>query len=224
MSEEMPRNMIAGAQEEAPTRDDAAIEAEWLANNVPHERLELHWRYANGSVQLYERRLRSLPAHGVGPALCSYLRTRLEWLCDNKLRAQPNGMAVVTVETNGDVDIQLADAVALPQLGEANLIWDDDTLTGADVSGALFVRTSDELVIVSEEPLRDACETFAQDLSVTLAKSLGYSIAERDVQRNELASAEIALVNDELGLVVLDGHAGAYTQKLTACFDKLWSK
>ena len=224
MSEEMPRNMIAGAQEETPARDDAAVEAEWLANNVPHERLELHWRYANGSVQLYERRLRSLPAHGVGPALCSYLRTRLEWLCDNKLRAQPNGMAVVTVETNGDVDIQLADAAPLPQLSEADLTWDGDTLTGADVSGALFVRMGDELVIISTEPLHDACETFAQDLSVTLAKSLGYSIAERKVERGELAGAELALVNDELGLLVLDGHADQYTDKLAACFDKLWSK
>lgn len=224
MSEEMPRNVIAGAQEEAPARDDAALEAEWLANNVPHERLELHWRYANGSVQLYERRLRSLPAHGVGPALCSYLRTRLEWLCDNKLRAQPNGMAVVTVETNGDVDIQLADAASAPQLTDANLTWDGDSLAGADVPGALFIRTGSELVIVSEGPLRDACETFAQDLANTLAASLDYSVTERSVQREELAEAEVALVNDELGLVVLDGHDGPYTQKLNACFDKLWSK
>lgn len=224
MSEEMPRNMIAGAQEEAPVRDDAALEAEWLANNVPHERLELHWRYANGSVQLYERRLRSLPAHGVGPALCSYLRTRLEWLCDNKLRAQPNGMAVVTVETNGDVDIQLAEAAPVPQLADTDLTWDGNTLAGANTPGALFVRAGDELAVVTVEPLRDACEAFAQDLSNTLAASLGYSIVERPIQRNELADAEIALVNDELGLVVLDGHDGPYTQKLSACFDKLWSK
>lgn len=224
MSQEIPRNVIEGAEEQRPVRDDAAKEAEWLANNVPAERLELRWRYENGIMQLAERRLRSLPAYGVGPALCSYLRTRLEWLCDNKLRLQPSGVAAVTVETNGDVDIQLAGAQAAPELTEADLQWEDGVLTGASTAGALFVHTGDDLVVVGEKPLRGACETFARDLSETLAKSLGYEIADRQITRDDIAKAEVALVSDELGLVVLKGHEGAYTQKLTACFDKLWSK
>ena len=97
MTEPIPRNKINTAEQPA-ARDDAALEAEWLANNVPAQRLELRWRYESAAVQLYERRLRSLSAYGVGPALRSYLRTRLEWFCDNKLYAQPRGTVVVIVD------------------------------------------------------------------------------------------------------------------------------
>ena len=223
MTEEIPRNLIKTAG--APSkRDDAAIEAEWLANNVPTERLELHWRYESGVIQLYERRLRSLPSYGIGPALRSYLRTRLEWFSDNKLYAQPRGIIKVIVETNGDVDVQLGDAIEIPQLSDCDLTWEDGTLAGANVPGTLFVHMGDELVVVSAQPLRDACETFAADLVNTLSRALGYTVVDREVAQEDIADAEIALVNESMGLIVLEGHAGAVTSKLTQCFEKLWSK
>ena len=222
MSQDIPRNMIKTAAD-APVRDDAALEAEWLANNVPAERLELHWRYESGAVQLYERRLRSLAAYGVGPALRSYLRTRLEWFCDNKLYAQPRGIVVVTVETNGDVDMRLAAPVEAPVLGEADLVWRGDELEGARIEGTLFARCGERLAVLAPQPLRDACECFAADLTQTLAHSLGYQLSHEPVTRTELPSCELLLVNEELGDLLIPGHEGPYTEKMRACFSKLWS-
>ncbi|MGN0073325.1 MAG: hypothetical protein ACI36W_05990 [Coriobacteriales bacterium] len=222
MSQDIPRNKIKTAAS-APVRDDAALEAEWLANNVPAERLELHWRYESGVVQLYERRLRSLAAYGVGPALRSYLRTRLEWFCDNKLYAQPRGIVVVTVETNGDVDMQLGDPAERPLLSDSDLLWNGDELSGAQLDGTLFARCGDRLAILGSGPLRDACECFAADLSKTLAHSLGYQLSQLAVTRSELSSCELLLVNEELGELPFRGHEGPYVEKMRSCFNKLWS-
>lgn len=223
MTDEMPRNLIQGAGQPEQL-DEAELEKRWLTENVPSERLELHWRYESGSVQLYDRRLRSLAAYGVGPALRSYLRTRLEWFCDNKLFAQPRGIVVVTVETNGDVDMKLGEPVAATKLGEGNLVWEDGTLKGADIDGALFVRVGDEVMILSAGNLRDACESFAADLIGVLSKSMGYTVVERPVTKDELPSCELLFVNEELGEIAVDGHDGPFVQKLVECFGKLWSK
>ena len=52
MTEPIPRNKINTAEQPA-ARDDAALEAEWLANNVPAERLELRWRYESAAVLVH---------------------------------------------------------------------------------------------------------------------------------------------------------------------------
>ena len=222
MTEPIPRNKI-NTTEQPAARDDAALEAEWLANNVPAERLELRWRYESAAVQLYERRLRSLSAYGVGPALRSYLRTRLEWFCDNKLYAQPRGTVVVIVETNGDVDMRLDEPAAAPVLTEGQLLWDGDALAGCALPGTLFARCGDRLTLLGPEPLRDACECFAADLSQTLARSLGYELSPEPVLRSDLASCELVLVNEELGHIVFEGHGGPFADKIGACFAKLWA-
>lgn len=223
MTEEMPRNLIQAANQPEQVDQDE-LERRWLAENVPANRLELHWRYENGSVQLSERRLRSLAAYGVGPALCSYLRTRLEWFCDNKLYAQPSGIVVVIVETNGDVDMKLDTRVPAPSLTEEDLLWESGKLVGASIPGTLLARMGNELVIVNKNGLRDACESFAVDLAETLAKSMGYGVADRPVAKEDLSSCELFFVNDEVGELVVSGHEGPLTAKLSQCFDKLWSK
>ena len=223
MAEEMPRNLIHAAGEPQQI-DEEQLEKEWLANNVPNTRLELHWRYESGAVQLYDRRLRSLAAYGVGPALRSYLRTRLEWFCDNKLYAQPRGIVVVIVETNGDVDMKLGESVAVPALGEGDLVFEGGCLTGANVPGAVFARKGDKLYIVASDGLRDACESFAADLAKTLAKSLGYTVVDEPFSKDEFVGAELLLVNEEFGEAVVEGHNGPFTDKLLECFGKLWSK
>lgn len=223
MAEEMPRNLIHTAGEPQHV-DEEQLEREWLANNVPAERLELHWRYESGAVQLYDRRLRSLAAYGVGPALRSYLRTRLEWFCDNKLYAQPRGIIITVVETNGDVDMKLGEPVAAPALGEENLVFENGELAGASVPGALFARKDGKLHIIASDGLRDACESFAADLAKTLAKSLGYAVVDEPFAEGDLEGAELLLVNEEFGEAVVEGHGGPFTDKLLECFDKLWSK
>lgn len=226
MSQEIPRNLIASSEsaDERPIRDDAALEAEWLSNNVPSERLELHWRYASSSIQLFERHLRSLPLYGVGPALCSYLRTRLEWFSDNKLRQQTTGLLVVTVETNGDVDVRLDKLPPAYSLSFDDLVWEDGTLLGVNKKGILFVRCGSKVAVFGEQPLRDACESFAFDLVNTLAHSFGYEIdRSASLTMSDLNGSEVCFVSDEDGFVVLAGHGGELSDKLSACFDKLWA-
>lgn len=226
MTQDIPRNLIAGidSADSRPTRDDAALEAEWLSKNVPSERLELHWRYASSSIQLFERHLRSLPLYGVGPALCSYLRTRLEWFSDNKLCQQPTGILVVSVESNGDVDVELNELPSAYSPTLDDLVWDNGRLLGADRKGALFVRSGSVVSVYGGFPLRDACETFAFDLVKTLAHSFGYEVDENfSLAKSDLSDAEIFFVSDEDGLAVFDGHGGELSEKLTSCFDKLWS-
>lgn len=218
---DMPRNLM----EEAPQgneRDDAALEAQWLANNVPAEPLELRWRYANGSIQLFERHLRSLSNYGIGPALRSYLRTRLEWLSDNKLYERPNGVIVVSVEPNGDVDARLDEAQPVPRLTDADLRFEGGVLRGASVAGSVWVYADDAVACTtSGEEMKGATETFARDL----VKTLGYAAGDEAALHQEaLANAEILLVNDEFGAVAFEGHEGAFTEKMQACFEKLWAR
>ena len=213
MSEEMPRNLVG--DEARPQRDDAAKEAEWLANNVPAGGLELRWRYANRNIQLFERHLRSLGNYNVGPALRSYLRTRLEWLNDNKVYERPEGIVVVTIAENGDVDAYLREADPAPQLSV-------DALDGFD--GSVWVLTGGKLYCTpAAAEMRGACETFAKDLAVTLARAQGYEYVGEPYAGALPAEAEVFAVNDEFGLIPVT-NAGALSAKVQACFDKLWAQ
>ena len=213
MSEEMPRNVIKQAEE--PVRDDAAKEAEWLANNVPAGGLELRWRYANRNIQLFERHLRSLANYNVGPALRSYLRTRLEWLGDNKVYQQPEGVIVVTIAENGDVDAYLEQASEAPQLSFGEL---------SSFSGTVWALVEGKLYCSPEvAAMKGACETFAKDLATTLASAQGYEFVGAPFAGELPESAEVFAVSDEFGFVGVANPA-ALSAKMQACFDKLWSQ
>ena len=213
VSEQMPHNMIEGA--ERPVRDDAAKEAEWLAANVPAGGLELHWRYASRNIQLFERHLRSLANYGVGPALRSYLRTRLEWLKDEKLFERPEGIVVVTVAPNGEVDAYLDDATPVPALSLGDLAAFDGTVWTLSEGVLCCTPAHDEM--------RGACETFARDLAKTLATSLGYEYVGTPLEGEVPAEAEVFAINDEFGLIPV-ANAAELTAKMVECFDKLWAQ
>lgn len=225
---QMPRNLVHGSAPEPepePERDDAALEARWLAENLPAEPLQLRWRYNNRTIQLYERHLRSFVNYRIGPALRSYLRTRLEWVNDNKLWEKPSGVIVVDVDPGGDVDVTLADAEPAPTLTVVDLRFEDGALAGASVPGSLWVRplgTGAVHCVPGLDKLKGASETLVRDLTTTL----GYELAEGTVSKAEVEAegTETLLVNDEFGILVIEGHEGSFTAKMQSCFEKLWSQ
>ncbi len=213
--EEMPRNLVgaSGLQEEEPSDE------ELLAANMPSEPITFRWRYTNKSIQLYERHLRSLREYGIGSPLQAWMRSRLEWVADNKLSEKPNGVIVIDVDPQGDVDINLQDQVEVPQFCDDDLLWEDDILAGCKIDGSLWF-CQDGSISHSPKNLKGACETFARDL----IKTFGYQFKDLQFSKSEMTGAEIFIVNDEFGIVPCLGHEDKITAKLQECFDKLWSK
>ncbi len=204
--EMMPRNLVGEAAEAAATGMSeeelaAAREAAFIAN-LPEEKLELRWRYANRNIQLYERRLRSLANYGCGSALRAWMRSRLEWVYDNKLFEQPEGVIVISIDPEGDVQIDLAPTAEAPQLPAAEL----QQIPNATIWTA-------EAGQFTHEPaqLKSAIDTFTLDLLTTLAAKLPQ---ER----------EVFATTDEHGLIPSTDAAGELTQKLQACFQRLWAQ
>lgn len=180
-------------------------EEEWRARNLPSEKLEFRWRYTNKTIHLYERRLRSLGAFNIGPAVQAWIRSRLEWMRDNKLYEVPDGVLVLTIDPEGDVDVQMEALSEVPEIGSAE---------AAGTAGTLWVARGGKLH--PAEPPRQAADTFARDLVTTL----GYEIVDEPLDEQ---GAELFAVSDEFGIVPVGGTQGPVTEKLAECFEKLWT-
>ncbi len=211
----MPRNLVGTNTQQK----DEPSDEELLAMNMPSEPITFRWRYANKNIQLYERHLRSLRDYGIGSPLQAWMRSRLEWVSDNKLVEKPNGVIVIDVDPQGDVDIELQDQVGAPHFCEDDLIWEDGKLAGCKLHGSLWSCEDGTLVHVPSG-LKGACETFARDLM----KTLNFQLEEGTLSKEALSEAEVFIVDDEFGIVACAGHEGKLCDKLKACFDKLWSK
>ena len=199
---QMPHNIIGNANGDklkTAASGEGISEEEWRAKNLPAEKLTLRWRYANKEIQLYERRLRSLRAYNVGPAVQAWVRSRLEWVRDNKLYEKPNGVIVLTIDPEGDVDIQLEELKA-PYRGCEGTMW---VASGSQLSA-----------VCPDGELKNAADTFVRDL----ASTLGYTVSCVDAPPQPLDQAFV--VSDEFGVVaMIEGEA---SKKMRACFDKLW--
>lgn len=210
--ETMPFNKI-GTDEPATLADlaesEGISEAEWRARNLPAFELEFRWRYANKKIPLYERRLRSLREFNIGPAVQAWVRSRLEWVVDNKLYEMPDGVISLSIDPEGVVDIKQEERAEAP-------VFMHEQLEADEAPGTLwFARNG--IVHCTEEP-REAADTFVRDL----VKTLGY---ELEIGRPEtLEGTEIFAISDEFGIVVCEGTAGDVTNKLAECFEKLWSQ
>ena len=102
----IPYNKVGNEKPETiadVAESEGISEEEWRAQNLPASVLEFRWRYTNKTIHLYERRLRSLAAFNVGPAVQAWVRSRLEWVRDNKLYEMPDGVIVLTVDPEGMV-------------------------------------------------------------------------------------------------------------------------
>ena len=202
----IPYNKVGNARPETvadAAESDGISEEEWRAQNLPASKLEFRWRYTNKTIHLYERRLRSLSAFNVGPAVQAWVRSRLEWVRDNKFYEMPDGLLVLTIDPEGMVDIQQE---TLPQAPAS--------LDAADAPGTLWAARDDRL-FVAEQP-RHAADTLVRDLATTL----GYELVIGELP---LDSDELFAVSDEFGILPVDKTQGPVTEKLAECFDKLWT-
>lgn len=199
--EAIPYNKVGtGASEDAAgaAERDGISEEEWRAQNLPASKLEFRWRYTNKTIHLYERRLRSLGLFNVGPAVQAWVRSRLEWVRDNKFYEMPDGVIVLTIDPEGMVDIQQEELPPLPQ----------------EVPGTLW-SVRDGVLRTAEEP-RHAADTLVRDLATTLGHEVEWAPASTD-------DDEAFVVSDEFGIVPVGGADGPVTQRLVECFDKLWT-
>ncbi len=108
----MPRNVVAGAAVGGKTggpKLPQLSEEQWRAHNMPASRLVVRWGYRNGQVQLLNRRMRNLAERNVGPAMCAWIRERVDWEAANRLRERPDGAIVVDVDPAGEgsVDVRV---------------------------------------------------------------------------------------------------------------------
>lgn len=211
VKEAIPYNKVGNEKLET-VADVAASEGiseeEWRAQNLPASKLEFRWRYTNKAIHLYERRLRSLAAFNVGPAVQAWVRSRLEWVRDNKLYEIPDGVIVLTVDPEGMVEVQLEKLRPAPQFTRA-------MLDAGELPGTLWIAKGDELY--TEAPSNHAADTFVRDL----AKTLGYTLIQGELAPDD--GAEVFAVSDEFGIVPVEGTTGPVIAKLSECFDKLWS-
>ena len=220
--EEMPRNLVGSNAQNlvgAVMQKEEPSDEELLAANMPSEPITLRWRYTNKSIQLYERHLRSLREYGIGSPLQAWVRSRLEWVADNKLSEKPNGVIVIDVDPKGDVDINLQDQGFPPEFCEEDLVWKGDALAGCKIAGSLWLA-QDGTIFHMPKKLKGACETFTRDL----IKTFGYQFRCLQFSKSELSNVEVFVINDEFGIIPCLGHGGNVTTKLQECFEKLWSK
>ncbi len=104
----MPRNVVGGgADASAAPKLPQLSEAEWRAQNMPAAHLVVRWGYRNGQIQLLNRRMRNLAERRVGPAMCAWIRERVEWEAANRLRERPNGVVVVDVDPAGEGSVDV---------------------------------------------------------------------------------------------------------------------
>ena len=202
----IPFNKVGSAEPqdaESLAAREGITEAEWRARNLPSTRLEFRWRYSNKTIQLLERRLRSLAAFNVGPAVQAWVRSRLEWVHDNKFYEMPEGVIVLAIDPEGEVDIQQEPLRAAP------------VFSNMDAAPGTVWHAKDGALYTSSE-IRHAADTLVRDL----AQTLGFELADVPIEDDD---AELFAVSDEFGVIACTGREGEISTKLAACFAKLWT-
>ena len=248
----MPRNVVGGgATQGAVAADEGArlpqlSEAEWRAQNMPATRLLVRWGYRNGQVQLLNRRMRNLAERRVGPAMCAWIRERVEWEAANRLRERRCGVIVVDVDPAGEgsVDVRV-DALGEPPSFTRDMLdgglpaglhpWvvtadghvrrlhadkADGAHDEAAVAGAADAAHGEETGAgaVGDDAAESAIDRFAADL----AKTLGFAAEEAGDAAVDVAG--YFATSEEWGLVPCAGDEDLEpVRKLAACFATLWS-
>ena len=248
----MPRNVVGGgAAGGAVAAGEGArlpqlSEAEWRAQNMPATRLLVRWGYRNGQVQLLNRRMRNLAERRVGPAMCAWIRERVEWEAANRLHERPDGVIVVDVDPAGEgsVDVRV-DALGEPPSFTRDMLdgglpaglhpWvvtadghvrrvhagkADAAHDEAAVAGAADTAHGEETGAgaVGDDAAESAIDRFAADL----AKTLGFAAEEAGDAAVDVAG--YFATSEEWGLVPCAGDEDLEpVRKLAACFATLWS-
>lgn len=184
-------------------RREGITEAQWREKNLPACALEFRWRYTNRTIHLYERRLRSLASFNVGPSLQAWVRSRLEWVRDTQFSKMPQGIIVLTIDPEGDVDIRQEPIGKTPVFRAQG-----------PVPGTLWAAKGD--VLYMPDQVQHAADTLVRDLG----KTLGFELA---AQAPAQADAGFFAVSDEYGIIAREDAREAAIDKLITCFDKLWT-
>lgn len=247
----MPRNVVGGGAAGGAAAGESArlpqlSEVEWRAQNMPATRLLVRWGYRNGQVQLLNRRMRNLAERRVGPAMCAWIRERVEWEAANRLRERRCGVIVVDVDPAGEgsVDVRV-DALGEPPSFTRDMLdgglpaglhpWvvtadghvrrvhagkADAAHDEAAVAGAADAAHGEEIGAGAVDG--DAAESAIDRFAADLAKTLGFAAEEAGD-----AAADVAgyfATSEEWGLVPCAGDEGLEpVRKLAACFATLWS-
>lgn len=256
----MPRNIVGGGAVAGVSSDGAAdgaarlpqlSEAEWRAQNMPATRLLVRWGYRGGQVQLLNRRMRNLAERRVGPAMCAWIRERVEWEAANRLRERPDGVIVVDVDPAGEGSVD----VRVDALGELPAFTRDMLDGGVPAGLHPWAVTTDGRVrrlhagaadgahgeaagadAAGGDDAESAIDRFAFDL----AKTLGLAAEEAGeggagstpagdtadiVDAADTADAAgYFATSEEWGLVPCAGDEDLEpVRKLAACFATLWS-
>jgi hypothetical protein len=224
-NEKMPYNIIGEGQTDQADIDRAEMaerEAmsleEWSKRNLPSEKITFRWRYDNKSIQLYERRLHSLAKFNVGPAIQAWARSRLEWMRDERLFEMPDGVLVFSIDPEGDIDIQMEPQQPAPVIVDADLVWKDGVLVGANIPGSIWV-VRDGSISMAPGPIRHAADTLVRDL----AQAFHLELSDEPIAEGDIDDAEVFFANDEFGVIPCTGHEGETVDKFVKSFDKLWT-
>ena len=160
------------------------------------------------------------------------MRSRLEWMVDERLSERPDGVLVLTITPEGDVGMALRDVAEAPVLREESLTWDaDGRLVGCDVAGSVWQVVDGEARMRDAGGLempRAAADTFARDV----LRTMGIEAREGGVSRGDAGGGaggaagagdgELFVISDEHGVTGCEGASGPAAEKLELCFERLW--
>ena len=197
-------------------------------------------------MQLLNRRMRNLAERRVGPAMCAWIRERVEWEAANRLRERRCGVIVVDVDPAGEgsVDVRV-DALGEPPSFTRDMLdgglpaglhpWvvtadghvrrvhagkADAAHDEAAVACAADAAHGEEIGAGAVDG--DAAESAIDRFAADLAKTLGFAAEEAGD-----AAADVAgyfATSEEWGLVPCAGDEDLEpVRKLAACFATLWS-
>ncbi len=243
----MPRNVVGGGTDaSAAPKLPQLSEAEWRAQNMPAAHLVVRWGYRNGQIQLLNRRMRNLAERRVGPAMCAWIRERVEWEAANRLRERPNGVVVVDVDPAGEGSVD----VRTDALGEQPAFTREMLDAGIPAGLHPWAVGADGRVrrlhagAAGADGAGDEAESAIDRFTLDLATTLGFAAdgagegaaaaAAAGADANA-ASADSAFTSnsdiagyfatsEEWGLVPCAGDEDLEpVRKLAACFATLWS-
>ena len=198
---------------------------------VVSDTIVLRWRVCSGALPLYNRYLRSLAPFDLSAPLLAWVRSRIEWAIDHLFEKDANGVLVMTINPLEDVTLAFEELREEPVLGLENLLVKEGLVTGVQLEeekleGVVWIEKDGKLYASASELVTATC-TFAKDIMQTLKYPLHVSPLEEAFIRGMGEPASVFLISDEFGFVpIKTGQAaeGVIAQKLTECFDKLWTK
>lgn len=151
--------------------------------------------------------MRELSHLELPPPLIAWVHERLEWAAANLLGSDTDAVLVLDVDLQGEAQVSLDDCIALPPLGEDDLLIEDGFVKGISTGegvwpATVWLATEDGTLIASAEELFLAVDTLAEQLATTQGIPVTKAIQTTQVLKEAQA---VFAVSDEFGFVPLRG-------------------